>query len=89
MPGGALPPLPSTGVSLRCAFSCEYGGVPSVRPGRNAALPHPPSLVLTMSDGRQLEIGILHRMTSMNPLSINNVARDETVAAISAQLAVR
>jgi hypothetical protein len=63
--------------------------ITSVRPGRNAGLLHPPSLVLTMSDGRQLEIGILHSLTSMNPLPINNVARDETVAAISAQLAVR
>lgn len=71
------------------AGAVETSLITSVRAGRDAALLHPPSLVLTMSDGRELEIGILHSIHSPNFLPVNNADRDEMVTAIAGQLAGR
>ncbi|NEA36926.1 hypothetical protein [Streptomyces sp. SID13031] len=54
--------------------------------GRNAALSHPPSLVLEFADGRRLEIGVLKSIGSPNFLPSNNSARDEMIEAILSEL---
>ena len=60
--------------------------ITGVRGGMDAGVLHPPSLALTLVDGRTIEIGILKSLGSLNIWHANNTARDEMVASISAQL---
>jgi hypothetical protein len=60
--------------------------ISGVRAGMDAALLHPPSLVLTFSHGETLEVGILKSMGCANFWHANNEARDEMVAEILSQL---
>lgn len=61
--------------------------IAGVRVGGNGGLFHPPSLVLTMDTGTQVEIGILKSRLTPNFSTANRLARDELILLISAQRA--
>lgn len=71
------------------AGAVKTSTITGVRPGNNAALIHPPSLILAFGDGRSLAIGIVQALWCPHIWPGNNRARDEMVAAISSQLDAR
>jgi hypothetical protein len=68
------------------AGGIETSKITGVRPGRNAGLLHPPTLVLSFGNGRTLEIGVLKSIGTPNISPANNLARNELVHGINQQL---
>ena len=60
----------------------ETTSITGVTAGRDAGLLHPPSLVISMSNGAQTTIGILKSKFTPNISPANNQARDEMIALI-------
>ncbi len=68
------------------AGAVDVAAIASVTSGKNAGPFHPPSLVVSMTDGAQTEVGILKSKMTPNISPSNNVARDEMIALIQQQL---
>jgi hypothetical protein len=65
------------------AGAIETSTIRGVSAGREGSLSHPPSIVLALSDGRSVEIGILAGVWSLGNSSKNTIARDEIIALVS------
>jgi hypothetical protein len=60
--------------------------VAAIRPGANASLMRPPSVVVTTSDGRTVELAVLASRTTANVSVANTAARDRLVSVVSTHL---
>lgn len=56
--------------------------VMDARAGRDPSLARPPTILVTLADGRSMEFGILKSLTSPNGSRANSVHRDELLTAL-------
>lgn len=62
--------------------AADLTSITGATPGRDAALLHPPTLVVQLADGRRLEFGIVVAKLSPNRSLANNDARDVFLAKL-------